>query len=223
MGYVGRSDVTAVEGSLRPAAELKIVVAGGFGVGKTTLVGTLSEIPPLTTEEVLTVAGAGIDNLDGIASKATTTVAMDFGRITFTEPRPMILFLFGTPGQERFWSAWNDLAYGAVGAVILADTRRLEDSFAAVSWFEQRGMPFVVAVNEFDGAAHRYTPDEVRQALELDTGVPVLTCDVRLHSSALAVLINVVGHSLARRALRPLELSHDTARQLPRHGTAGRA
>ncbi|MDT0616230.1 MULTISPECIES: GTP-binding protein [Streptomyces] len=182
-----------------PVAELKIVVAGGFGVGKTTMVATLSEIPPLMTEEVLTDAGRDIDDLTGVAEKSTTTVAMDFGRITFTEPnRPMILFLFGTPGQERFWFAWPDLSYGAVGAVVLADTRRLQDSFAAVSYFEQLKTPFVVAVNEFDGA-YRYTPDEVRHALELDSHVPVLTCDVRQRTSAMTVLIRLVEHSLRRR------------------------
>ncbi|MEV8033604.1 ATP/GTP-binding protein [Streptomyces sp. NPDC086182] len=182
-----------------PMAELKIVVAGGFGVGKTTMIATISEIPPLRTEEVLTDAGRGIDDLAGVASKTTTTVAMDFGRITFADSaRPMILFLFGTPGQERFWFSWSDLSYGAVGAVVLADTRRLEDSFAAVSYFEQLETPFVVAVNEFDGA-YRYTPDEVRQALELDPGVPVLTCDVRQRASAMTVLIQLVEHSLRRR------------------------
>ncbi|WP_405893452.1 ATP/GTP-binding protein [Streptomyces sp. NBC_01527] len=201
MAYAPGSDLAAAEDGRVPAAELKIVVAGGFGVGKTTMVATLSEIRPLTTEEVLTVASAGIDDLNGISNKTTTTVAMDFGRITFHQPRPMILFLFGTPGQERFWFAWNDLAYGAVGAVVLADTRRLEDSFAAVSYFEQLKMPFVVAVNQFDGA-FRYTSDEVRQALELDPRVPVMTCDVRQHASALNILINLVEHSLARH--RPL-------------------
>ncbi len=184
-----------------PTAELKIVVAGGFGVGKTTLVATLSEIPPLLTEEVLTDAGRDVDDLTGVANKTTTTVAMDFGRITFADPpRPMILFLFGTPGQERFWFTWSDLSSGAVGAVVLADTRRLEDSFAAVSYFEQRKTPFVVAVNQFDGS-HRYTPDEVRQALEVGPAVPVLTCDVREHASAMSVLIRLVEHSLRRRHL----------------------
>ncbi|WP_331752389.1 ATP/GTP-binding protein [Streptomyces sp. NBC_00829] len=186
-------------GAALPVAELKIVVAGGFGVGKTTMVATVSEIEPLMTEEVLTDAGRDIDDLTGVAEKTTTTVAMDFGRITFDEtPRPMILFLFGTPGQERFWFAWPDLSYGAVGAVVLADTRRLEDSFAAVSYFEQLKTPFVVAVNEFDDA-YRYTPTEVRQALELDPQVPVLICDVRERASAMTVLIRLVEHSLRRR------------------------
>lgn len=188
-------------GAALPVAELKIVVAGGFGVGKTTMVATVSEIEPLMTEEVLTDAGRGIDDLTGVAEKTTTTVAMDFGRLTFDEPpRPMILFLFGTPGQERFWFAWPDLSEGAVGAVVLADTRRLEDSFAAVSYFEQLKTPFVVAVNEFDNA-YRYEPSEVRQALELGPEVPVLTCDVRNRKSAMTVLINLVQHSLRRRRL----------------------
>ncbi|MEJ8639911.1 GTP-binding protein [Streptomyces sp. MS2.AVA.5] len=202
MVYTLGSDRAGTGGARIPAAELKIVVAGGFGVGKTTLVGTLSEISPLTTEEVITVASTGIDDLHGIKDKTTTTVAMDFGRITFPEPpRPMILFLFGTPGQERFWFAWNDLSYGAVGAVVLADTRRLHESFAAVSYFEQLKTPFLVAVNQFDGAYH-YPPDEIRQALELDPSVPVMTCDVRQHASAMAVLIKLVEHSLERH--RPL-------------------
>ncbi|MFF4755282.1 GTP-binding protein [Streptomyces sp. NPDC002514] len=186
-------------GTALPTAELKIVVAGGLGVGKTTMVAALSEIEPLMTEEILTVAGRDIDDLTNVAQKTTTTVAMDFGRITFPDPpRPMTLFLFGAPGQERFWFTWRDLTRGAVGVVVLADTRRLEDSFAAVSYFEQRHMPFVVAVNEFDGA-YRYTPDEVRQALELGPGTPVLTCDVRQRASAKAVLIRLVEHSIHRR------------------------
>ncbi|MFE9121393.1 ATP/GTP-binding protein [Streptomyces sp. NPDC007172] len=184
----------------RPTAELKIVVAGGFGVGKTTLVGTLSEIPPLLTEEVLTDAGRDTDDLTGVGNKTTTTVAMDFGRITFADPQPMILFLFGTPGQERFWFTWSDLSHGAVGAVVLADTRRLEDSFAAVSYFEQLTTPFVVAVNHFDGS-HHYTPAEVRHALAVGPDVPVLTCDVRQHRSAMTVLVRLVEHSLRHRRL----------------------
>ncbi len=181
-----------------PPEELKIVVAGGFGVGKTTMITTLSEIEPLTTEERLTVVSAGVDDLEGVADKSATTVAMDFGRITFGDPYSLILFLFGTPGQERFWFFWDDLSYGAVGAVVLVDTRRLPDSFAAVTWCEQRGLPFVVAINEFDGAL-RYTPDEVRQALQLASYVPVVTCDVRQHASARNVLITLVRRSLELR------------------------
>jgi signal recognition particle receptor subunit beta len=178
--------------------ELKIIIAGGFGAGKTTLVGTLSEIAPLTTEERLSAAGAGVDDLDGIATKDTTTVAMDFGRITIDDPLPMILFLFGVPGQERFWFLWNDLGHGAVGAVVLVDTRRLADSFTAVNWYEHQNMPFVVALNHFDGA-HRYTPDEVRRALRLQARVPVVSCDVRQRASAANVLITLVGHCLDLR------------------------
>ncbi|MFJ1733088.1 GTP-binding protein [Streptomyces sp. NPDC088254] len=183
-----------------PAEELKIVVAGGFGVGKTTMITTLSEIEPLTTEETLTVASAGVDDLEGIADKSVTTVAMDFGRITFADPHSLILFLFGTPGQERFWFFWDDLSYGAVGAVVLVDTRRLPDSFAAVNWCEERGLPFVIAINEFDGA-FRYTPDEVRQALRLASRIPVMTCDVRQRSSAKHVLITLVRRSIELRGV----------------------
>lgn len=182
---------------------LKVVIAGGFGVGKTTLVGAVSEIPPLTTEEYLTAASSTSDSLSGVEAKSTTTVSMDFGRITFDRPQPMVLFLFGTPGQERFRFVWNDLVDGAIGAVVLVDTRRLEDSFGAVSYFERRAMPFVVAVNEFDTAAHRYTPDEVRQALELTDSVPVLLCDARDAWSAATVLINLVRHALSCAPSRP--------------------
>ncbi|MFI5987612.1 GTP-binding protein [Streptomyces sp. NPDC051555] len=199
MAYATGSDAAV---PAQPPSELKIIVAGGFGAGKSTLVGTLSEIEPLSTEELLTVASTGIDDLAGVDGKRTTTVALDFGRITFHDPLPMILFLFGAPGQERFWFLWPDLGYGALGAVVLVDTRRLADSFTAVSWYEQQQLPFVVAVNEFDGASHRYTPDEVRQALGLTAHVPVVTCDARDHTSAVDVLISLVGHSLAvRRAI----------------------
>ncbi|MFF5264639.1 ATP/GTP-binding protein [Actinomadura viridis] len=183
-------------GGASPAA-VKFLIAGGFGVGKTTLVGTVSEIPPLTTEEYLTRASEATDCLTGVEAKTTTTVCMDFGRITFGEPQPMVLYLFGTPGQERFWFGWDDLAHGADGAVVLADTRRLADSFAPVDFFEQRDLPFIVAVNQFDGAP-RYTPDEVRQALELPLQVPVLLCDVRQRRSAATVLIALVRHVLSR-------------------------
>ena len=149
---------------------IKVLVAGGFGVGKTTFVNTLSEIEPLSTEEMLTAVSAATDRLDGVENKATTTVALDFGRITLSPSH--VLYLFGTPGQERFWFMWDELSEGALGAVVLADTRRLEHSFAAVDFFERRGIPFVVAVNEFDGA-HRYHAEEVRTALDLRQEVPV--------------------------------------------------
>lgn len=181
---------------------LKLVVAGGFGVGKTTFVGAVSEIPPLSTEEYLTQAGASTDHLTGVERKTTTTVAFDFGRLSLHVPVPLELLLFGTPGQDRFLDLWYDLAAGAVGAVVLADTRRLEASFTAVSFFEQIRLPFVVAINEFDGA-HRYAPDEVRAALAVPAEVPVVTCDARATSSVAAVLLTLVHHALAAALARP--------------------
>ncbi|MFC7733364.1 GTP-binding protein [Actinomadura keratinilytica] len=176
-----------------PRVALKILVAGGFGVGKTTLVGAVSEIRPLRTEEALTDVGIGVDDLDGVAAKATTTVAMDFGRITLRDG--VAIYLFGTPGQERFWFMWKELSRGALGAVVLADTRRLAASFASIDYFERRGTPFVVAVNCFDGA-DRYEPPEIRAALDIDPHVPVILCDARRRASAKEVLVGLVEHAL---------------------------
>ncbi|MFH9554273.1 GTP-binding protein [Streptomyces sp. NPDC051445] len=184
---------------------LKILVAGGFGVGKTTLVGAVSEIRPLRTEEYLTEAGRPVDDTSGVEGKHTTTVAMDFGRITLRED--LVLYLFGTPGQERFWFMWDELSEGALGAVVLADTRRLEDCFAAVDYFERRSIPFLIAVNCFEGAA-RYPEEDVRGALDLDDGIPVVLCDARDRRSVSDVLVGVVQHAMDhgaehRRALTP--------------------
>jgi signal recognition particle receptor subunit beta len=173
---------------------LKILVAGGFGVGKTTLVSAVSEIRPLRTEELLTEAGRPVDDVSGVEGKHTTTVAMDFGRITLRED--LVLYLFGTPGQERFWFMWDELSEGALGAVVLADTRRLEDCFAAVDYFERRSIPFLVGVNCFEGAA-RYPAQAVRQALDLDDHVPLLLCDARDRESVKEILVGVVQHAMA--------------------------
>lgn len=176
-----------------PRVAIKILIAGGFGVGKTTLVGTVSEIRPLRTEEVLTEASVGVDDTTGVERKSTTTVAMDFGRITLRDG--VVLYLFGTPGQDRFWFMWNELSRGALGAVVLADTRRLTASFAAIDYFEQRGTPFIVAVNCFDGS-YRYSMDELRDALDVDPHVPVVLVDARQRESAKAVLIALIEHAI---------------------------
>ena len=175
----------------------KIVIAGGFGVGKTTLVGTVSESVPLRTEAMVTDASDGIDNLGSTPDKSTTTVAMDFGRITLADD--LVLYLFGTPGQRRFWFMWDDLITGAIGAVILVDTRRLEDSFAAVDFFEARGLPFIVAVNRFDGAPI-HSASDLRQALALPNRVPMIEIDARNRESAKRALIAVTEYSLERLA-----------------------
>lgn len=170
-------------------AAVKIVIVGGFGVGKTTLVGSVSEIRPLTTEETMTEAGVGVDDDYGCAGKTATTVAMDFGRITITDQ--LVLYLFGTPGQERFWFLWNGLFEGALGAVVLIDTRRLEISFDVIGRLEERGVPFVVAVNEFPDAP-RYPVTELRTALDLPPDVPIVHCDARIRASSRDVLMTLM-------------------------------
>lgn len=177
-------------------AAVKVVVVGGFGVGKTTLVGSVSEIRPLTTEETMTQAGVGVDDTVGVERKSATTVAMDFGRISLNDE--LVLYLFGTPGQQRFWFLWNGLFDGALGAVVLIDTRRLEVSFDVIGRLEERGVPFVVAVNSFPDAPG-YPLDELRAALDLPGSVPIVACDARDRNSSRDVLISLMRylHSLA--------------------------
>src|SRR5215813_7288033 len=179
---------------------IKILIAGGFGVGKTTLVGAVSEIMPLQTEEILTDAGTDEDDTTGVEGKRTTTVAMDFGRITLG--RDIVLYLFGTPGQDRFWFLWDELALGALGAIVLADTRRLEDCFPSIDYFERHNTPFIVAVNCFDGD-QQYSVESVRSALDLDPGVPIVMCDARDRESGKQTLIALVEYVMKRQ--RPRE------------------
>ncbi|MFF4369378.1 ATP/GTP-binding protein [Streptomyces sp. NPDC001594] len=174
-------------------ASAKIVIAGGFGAGKTTTIGSVSDIAPLRTEARITTASEGTDDTTHVRGKSTTTVAMDFGRVALAHD--LVLYLFGTPGQDRFWFMWDDLAHGAIGAVIVVDSRRLADSFAPVDYFEARGLPFVVALNAFDGASP-HTPEQVRDALGLDPAVPVVRCDARQRTDVVPVLIRVVEHAL---------------------------
>ncbi|HET7012712.1 MAG TPA: ATP/GTP-binding protein [Streptosporangiaceae bacterium] len=189
----GDSDVAA-ERSRAPVA-IKILIAGGFGAGKTTMVGAVSEVRPLRTEEALSEPSTRVDVLDGVEQKTTTTVAMDFGRISISDD--LVVYLFGTPGQKRFWFMWDELAFGALGAVVIADTRRLADCFPSVDYFERRGMPFVVAVNCFDDA-RRYPLDTMRAALNLTPDVPLVLCDARQRGSSRDVLVALVEHAVAR-------------------------
>jgi signal recognition particle receptor subunit beta len=189
----GRSDRPA--GLRMMPNAIKILVAGGFGVGKTTMVSAISETRPLHTEEILTDQSVGVDDLSGVEGKNTTTVAMDFGRITVDDQ--LVLYLFGTPGQSRFWFMWDELARGAVGAVVLVDLRRVDDCFAAIDYFEDRRLPFVVAVNQFSGAT-AFPDDVVRDALAVPSGCPLVRMDARDPRSSLRTLIALVEHALAR-------------------------
>lgn len=181
----------------RPLA-LKVLIAGGFGVGKTTLVGSCSEIMPLRTEEHITSASIGTDDLTGVEAKTTTTVVMDFGRIRVSDD--IVLYLFGTPGQDRFWFLWDELALGALGAVVMADTRRLADCFPSLDYFERRGTPFLVAVNCFFGE-QRHSVEKVREALDLDPSVPIVLCDARERESSKHVLVTLVQYVRQLRRL----------------------
>lgn len=190
-------DSTGSDGAVVMPDSVKLVVAGGFAVGKTTFIGAVSEIDPLSTEEEMTEASVGVDDLTGTELKRTTTVALDFGRITISTE--IVLYLFGTPGQARFGALWNELSTGAIGAVVLLDTRRLAMGFPSIDFFERRGIPFVVAVNCFEDAKYSYTEEEVRSAAAMSADIPILFCDARERESAKRVLVTLVKHALAQR------------------------
>ena len=179
----------------RAAASTKIVIAGGFGVGKSTLVGAVSEIDPLRTEALVTNESEGVDDLAAVPTKATTTVAMDFGRLTLAED--LVLYLFGTPGQRRFWFMWDDLCRGAIGAIVLVDTARLDESFSPLDYFESKGLPFIVAVNQFDGVP-RYPAEEIAAALALPAEVPIISLDARDREQAKGALVKITEYALMR-------------------------